>query len=348
MTPRLLLPLILACLTPPAHANDGFGGLAATGLTFSETEAVAMEEEDLFVGIDRIAVEYVFRNLTDADVTGEVIFPLPPISVSGMMDSGWNLPDDPDRPDLVNFKARVDGVDVPVSIDRIAVIEPPWEDGRSLASQYDTPGREVTADLARLGIPLSLNGENVVAALQALDDAGRAEAKALGLADFYDNDAGGVDAYPAWSIVLRYHWTQTFPAGKVVKISHQYENRSSGGLFVWSDPPDEYSAELAEQYCIDAGTSKAIAKALRRKDDDGQDISTGMAWHIAYVLRTANSWAGPIGKFRLTIDKGDAKNIVSLCADGITKTGPTTFVMEKTEYVPERDLQILVAVPAQP
>ncbi|NHB76286.1 DUF4424 family protein [Rhodobacter sp. M37P] len=65
------LVLVSACLAAtPAFANDGFGGLSATGLTFGQTEAIAMEEERLFIGLDRITVDYVFRNLTDRDVTG--------------------------------------------------------------------------------------------------------------------------------------------------------------------------------------------------------------------------------------------------------------------------------------
>ena len=341
--PRAALVLLLAAA--PASANDGFGGLAATGLTFSQTDAVAMEEEDLFISVDRITVDYVFRNLTDADVTGEVIFPLPPVSVSGIVESPWNLPDDPDRPNLVNFTAVVDGVEVPLTIDRIAVIERPWEEGRPLAEQYDTPGRDVTADLARLGVPLSLNGDKVIAALLALDDAAKAEVKALGLAEFYDEGTEAQYVYATWSVALRYHWTQTFPAGAVVKISHAYENRSSGGLFGWSDPPEDYQVAMADQYCIDAGTSRALAKALRYTETDGSVYSMGTSWNIAYVLRTANSWAGPIGKFRLTVDKGKPGRIVSLCADGLRKTGPTTFVMEKTNFTPDRDLEILVAEP---
>ncbi len=76
---------------------------------------------------------------------------------------------------------------------------------------------------------------------------------------------------------------------------------------------------------------------------DGQPDAKGQAYNIAYILRTANSWAGPIGRFTLTVDKGDPGNIVSLCADGIRKTGPTTFLQEKTDYVPDGDLHILIA-----
>lgn len=324
----------------PALANDGFGGLSATGLTFGQTDAVAMEAEDLFIGIDRIAVDYVFRNVTGADVTGEVIFPLPPIHVGYILESQWNLPEDPDRPNLVNFTATVDGQPVTLTIDRIAVVEPPYDEARPLSDQYDTPGRDVTADLARLGLPLSLNADTVIAAMAALTPAARDEAAALGLADFGDGYS-----FPNWSIVLRYHWSQTFPAGQVVRVSHAYENRSSGGLFGWSDPPEDYMQPVVDQYCIDDGTSRALAKALAQEPVDGEVYSMGLSWNIAYVLRTANSWAGPIGRFRLTIDKGEPGNIVSLCADGIRKTGPTTFVMEKTDFIPKRDLQILIAKP---
>jgi len=43
---RFLVPVLF--LATPALANDDFGGLSATGLTFDQTEAVAMEEERLW------------------------------------------------------------------------------------------------------------------------------------------------------------------------------------------------------------------------------------------------------------------------------------------------------------
>jgi hypothetical protein len=343
---RLTLCLVV-CLATPVLANDGFGGFSATGLTFGQTEAVAMEEEKLFIGIDRIAVDYVFRNLTDQDVTGEVIFPMPPVHVGHVIESPWNLPEDPDRENLVNFTATVAGQPVAVNIDRIAVIEPQTEAyWFPSALQYDTPGRDVTADLERLGLPLSLSADRISGALLALDEAQRAEVTALGLAEYYE-DAQATYVFPMWSVVLRYHWTQTFSAGQTLAISHTYENRSPGGLFTWSHPPEDYQQEIADLYCIDEGTSKGLAKALAQPPLDGVVYSMGMSWNIAYILRTANSWAGPIKRFTLTIDKGDPGNIVSLCADGIKKTGPTTFVMEKTDFVPDRDLHILVAAPLE-
>ena len=342
------LSLVVALLTTtPVLANDGFGGLSATGLTFGQTEAVAMEEEQLFIGLDRVTVDYVFRNITDRDVTGEVIFPLPPVAVWSGYEGMMNLPEDLSQPGLVGFTATVDGQPVAVTIDRIAVIEDGWDQPNPPTKQYDNPGREVTADLERLGIPLTLDVEAAREALLALPEDKRAEVMALGLAEYSEGDATqdiSPEVWGYWSIVTRYHWTQTFPAGKVVRISHSYTNRPPGGLFYWSDPPEEYQARLAEDYCIDQGTARAIARTL--KNPQGEEYGDyGTAYYLSYVLRTANSWAGPIGRFTLTLDKGAPENVISLCAEGVRKTGPTTFVIEKTDYTPDRDLEILVVQP---
>ncbi len=347
---RLFLVVAALCGTGlPAGANDGFGGLSATGLTFDQTEAVEMIEERLFIGIDRVAVDYVFHNKTDTDVTGEVIFPLPPVPVWAAWESSMNLPEDGTKTDIVDFTATVDGVPVKVTIDRIAVIERPWEEQRPLSEQYDTPGRDVTAELERFGLPLTLDVQSIREVLLAAPPEVQARMKAAGIADFYEGDAAqGVppDAYGLWSIVTRYHWTQTFPAGRDMRISHAYTNRPPGGLFGWTEPPEDYQAYLVDQYCIDAGTSRAILKAL--KTPAGDETGTyGLAYNISYVLRTANSWAGPIGRFTLTLDKGDPANVISLCADGVKKTGPTTFVIERTDYTPESDLEILIVQPGR-
>mgnify|MGYP001193147524 FL=1 len=343
---RLFL-LSALLLSTPALANDGFGGLTATGLTFGQTDAVAMEEEKLFIGIDRISVDYTFRNATSSDVTGEVIFPLPPIAVWSGYESMMNLPEDLTRPDVVGFTATVDGQPVQITIDRIAVLEEGYDEANPPSKQYDNPGRDVTADLERLGIPLTLDYLAVRDVLLAFPTEKRNELASLGLGEYYEGDAANdipADVYGYWSIVTRYHWTQTFPAGKVLKISHSYTNRPPGGLFSWSEPVEDYQTTLIDQYCIDDGTSKAMAKAL--KNPQGDEFGNyGTAYNISYVLRTANSWAGPIGKFSLTLDKGDPRNVISLCAEGVKKTGPTTFVIEKTNYSPDRDLEVLIVQP---
>jgi len=337
---RLILALTL--LATPALANDGFGGLTATGLTFGKTEAIAMEREDLFISPTKVRVDYVFRNLTDQDVTGEIIFPLPPVSLGDQQYSAFNLPRDKGRDNLVNFTAKVDGVDIPVQIDRVAVIEPDTKWDRPPVEAYDTPGQDVTQMVTEAGMPLTVDSDAVITLLKAMPQQELKALESKGLVGIWDNGDNTTEILPLWSIVLRYHWTQTFPAGQTLTIGHAYDNYPPGGLITWADPPEEYQHDLQQKYCIDAGTSKAIVKALHRPEE--QD-DFGSAFDISYVLRTANSWAAPIGHFKLTLDKGEVRNVISLCADGVKKTGPTTFVVEKDDYAPDHDLDILVVTP---
>ena len=205
----------------------------------------------------------------------------------------------------------------------------------------------MTAELERFGLPLTLDVQTIRETLLAMSPKDQAPTRTAGIADHYEGDSAQAmppDAYGLWSIVTRYHWTQTFPAGAEVRISHAYTNRPPGGLFYWTYPPEDWNAGLIDQYCIDEGTSKAMAKALDNRDADAFN-DFGISYHISYVLRTANGWAGPIGKFKLTLEKGDRRNVISLCAEGVDKTGPTTFVIEKTDYTPDRDLEIMIVQP---
>jgi Domain of unknown function (DUF4424) len=62
-----------------------------------------------------------------------------------------------------------------------------------------------------------------------------------------------------------------------------------------------------------------------------------------YVLKTAKTWNGPIGRFHLTVDKLKPSNILSMCWDGpLKKTGPTTFEFSAENFAPTRDIHTLV------
>ena len=75
-----------------------------------------------------------------------------------------------------------------------------------------TPGERLPTE-AQLGAQFAVSRAVVREAVARL--------KAEGLVDFYDGDtAQGLlpEAWPLWSVIWRYHWTQTFPAGAVVRI----------------------------------------------------------------------------------------------------------------------------------
>lgn len=85
-----------------------------------------------------------------------------PFSTADTSYSERNLPAVRNAADLVGFTATVDGKPHPVQIDRVAAIAPPNEENAPLARQYDTPGRDVTAALAVLGLPLMLDHATIM------------------------------------------------------------------------------------------------------------------------------------------------------------------------------------------
>ena len=338
---------LAAVLAVPAYANDGFGGLTATGLEFRDSP-VQMLSEDLYISPEKIKVSYVFLHGGDEDLEGEVIFPLPPINLGALNESDFALSDeDLEKENIVGFTATVDGKSVPVKVDRIAVLEDySGETEPPASASYDSPGTDITALLKKHNIPLTFDMDAISAALTKLPQAAKDEIMAANAATI--DDTGG---YPMWSIIERYHWTQVFPHGKELKISHEYKAAPPGGIFVWRDPKGEegeYAAKLAEQYCIDEGTQAAMKKALRQDEGD-KTYWVGTAYYIDYVLKTARTWNGPIKDFKLTLDKGKADSVISLCIDGIKKTGATTFVVEKKDFTPDKDISVLLIpkVPAE-
>ena len=64
---------------------------------------------------------------------------------------------------------------------------------------------------------------------------------------------------------------------------------------------------------------------------------------LGYVLSSGAYWKGPIGDFRLVVDKGSTDNLVSFCMDGVKKISPTRFEVRKANFEPQRDLKILIA-----
>ena len=94
--------------------------------------------------------------------------------------------------------------------------------------------------------------------------------------------------------------------------------------------------DYKDRYCIDDGFMAGLKKAI-----DGKSYLFER-W-IDYVLVTGGNWAGGrIGDFRLVVDKGDPKALVSFCANGVKKISPTQFEVRKKDFKPIRDLNILL------
>jgi hypothetical protein len=143
-----------------------------------------------------------------------------------------------------------------------------------------------------------------------------------------------------------YWWRSTFPANKAVRVAHRYKpsvgGTSSVSFFYDGQFQGQYAA-YKTRYCMDQTFENAIRKAAKNGPEGTPKYFEN---RIAYILTTGGNWAtGTIGKFKLTVDKGDPKNLVSFCGENVRKVGPTRFEMTAENFYPEHDIDILLLVP---
>ncbi|MGE0502958.1 MAG: DUF4424 family protein [Rhizobiaceae bacterium] len=330
MIRRLTLAL-LAAAPLPALANDSTAELGTGGLIMSRNDVIYMEKENLRIAEDGVEVDYVFRNHSDEDITSIVAFPMP--DVEG---NPWWMPAIPDdsHDNFLGFEVNIGGKPVQANLEQRAF----------------AVGIDVTADLAKQGIPLFPYGEDAYLALESLPDAIAMDWRERGIimVEQWD-DGSGMKSYrsPYWQLKSTYWWEAAFPAKSTVEVSHRYKPSvgATAGLTFFYD--GKFQGESWEQYeakyCIDEPFKRAVLKAAKANPDGYPELYEN---RISYVLTTGGNWGGgTIGDFTLTIDKGSTKNLVSFCGAGVKKIGPTTFQMKATDYYPARDVDVLILKP---
>lgn len=140
---------------------------------------------------------------------------------------------------------------------------------------------------------------------------------------------------------LKYFWETTFPANKEVEVEHSYVPDRKN--FPGGDDPVYSSKYYTEDknFCIDRSTAEGIKQKLNIMKKDKSQLVLFSGNTLTYILKTAKNWNGPIKKFRLTVKKKTENELVSYCIEGVKKVDPLTFVVEKTNFVPQNDLDVL-------
>ena len=323
--------LALALLaSAPASANDSIAEIKTGGLVLTRTDAISMDSEELFISLDKVQVAYRFVNRTDEDVDAIVAFPMPDIQFNPYGDTA--LPDIKSD-NFLGFAASIEGQPAAVQLEQ-----------KAFAADLD-----VTDVLKAAGVPLFPFGDAAVAALNALppDTLKDWVARGLVFIDRYDVGDGMKDhPTPFWVLKSTYWWRMTFPAGQSIMVEHRYAPSVGGTVGVTFYQDGRFGGptydDYRRRYCIDENFEKAILKGMAARDESPPFFES----RISYVLKTANNWAGAIGSFSLTVDKGSTKNLVSFCGANVRKVGPTLFTMTVKDFYPERDLDVLILKPA--
>jgi hypothetical protein len=325
----LVAALLLTLAAGSASANDSSAELAAGGLVFVHNDAIEMRSEDLFVSTRLVRVKYRFFNRTDEDVVSLVAFPMPDITISSAEENISFPTEDPVR--LLDFTTEVNGAPVENSVEQRVTVR----------------GLDRTALLIDLGIPLAPHLRSTNMALDGLPAERWDELVRLGIAAVveYDDDGTGMKRHleARWTLHTTFYREQRFAAGAETLVEHRYV--PSVGLSVGSmigqpgAASDPYTRPTLDKYCVDKAFLAAAERAAKKAVDNGGYLGEQ---RVGYILTTGANWSGSIGEFRLVVDKGSPENLVSFCAEGVTKIGPTLFEVRKTNYVPTQNLDVLI------
>jgi len=306
-----------------AEANDSTAEIAAGGLVFTKSAEIEMRSEGLFISAKEIRVAYSFVNTSGRDVRVRVAFPLP--DLDGALIQGDSSIPDPASDNFVDFATLIDGHPVHSAVEHRAVLK----------------GKDVSQTLRALALPLDpLDQTHMDGRWAKLNAGQRKSLLAQGLVA--DGECG--EDCAQWTLKTTYWWEQLFPAGRSLSVEHRYRpvvGESAGAALAYLES-SELQAYRAK-YCIDDAFMAAVARLKRANPN-----IIGTEQRIDYVLKTGANWKTPIGSFRLVVDKGAPRNLISFCASGLRKIGPTRFELRRSNFRPDRDLSILIIRPPGP
>jgi len=316
---RWMIVAALAALlgAPHARANDSTARVGAGGLVLQKTDDIRMLSEHLSISVQRIEVEYRFRNDSARAIDTVVAFPMPEFHWDPEQDAAWR-----NIGPVESFQVHVDGKPAAVRAERKALL-----DGRDITAQLRKAGLKDEEIFRTFGAALDTGGmalpEPVVARLQAM---GASEGR-----------------MPRWKVAETAYWNQSFPPGKEVVVTHSYRPFAGRifGSYSTQWPPAAQSVPLssngdADRACMDEGGMKAVLTKARQKMKDGAGSGYINLNDVEYILGTGRNWKGSIADFTLDIIKERPQDVVSLCFPGKPeRIGDRTLRFRMHDYVPQ-------------
>jgi hypothetical protein len=298
-------------------ADDGAASIGAGGLIVMKREKrIAMAKEVLFISARKVTVDYDFRNDTDADITTEVAFPVPPYSLASDQE--------PSLEGFEDFKLWVEGNPIHFEIEAKAILH----------------GRDYSALLKSFRVDIASGGNSTLndkSQLKKLNSTQKARLIKAGLVDNLDSPAA------LWSVEKKYYWSQTFPAHTTIHIRHEYTpvlgNSNNTFWFEQSAYADNDKIEGAKSFCADPALLKILKPLSDRKD------TMLPLFYVDFVLTTANTWKRPIEDFTLIVERPrgqrSLQTFVSFCWDGlVTKVDDDHFSAHTINFIPKNELHI--------
>jgi hypothetical protein len=348
MHKKIILLILIFATSFTAYADDAVEALAPGDIVFEKTPNILMLDETL--NITKLSnkfsendffidVNFHFKNISDKDITRKIAFALPPVSCNDESHSMWEGMDSPDNvyaKGLKDYAVFANGTKINYT-QRVSA---------SIGQNNITPL------LKRLHLPL--NPCQIKLTKEGKLDPKYADA-------LTNNHLISPNNLPLWSENIYFEWEQTFPAGKIIEISHQYTpvigttvpaaqsvadlnryftDRTPQLTPLWNREPAslvQTNPDLVYKNSTEVANQSADTKNLR--------LCLVPSW-VLYRLTTGAYWNGGIGKFKLSInDKAGAPFAVNQFYSTTDKVQTSTtndqmsFIIN--HFIPKQDLLVL-------
>lgn len=312
---------ILFCCRTLVLANETAADIGAPGIFFKEEKNISIEQEDLYISQEKVQVKYLFKNHSNKDIQTEIAFPIPEYDYDfTVMGSGGH------GPDFSDFNVKIDGKDIKYQKEVRALLN----------------GNDVTQILAKLGISIETMGEpGISSGDQTIGNILNENSFHMRFSKLPQKDqqslinAGLVSKnpeihIPLWTVAIKYHWSQTFPANRTLSISHSYTPHRGYDTLTKGRP------DHVTEVCMTPEDKDWLKQA-----PDYLHIQ-----FVRYILVTANNWKQPIKKFNLILERTSERDDpskwrISTCFEKpLTKSGPARYEANISDYIPSEDITV--------
>ena len=304
-----------ALAASPALARDeGRGiGYVATGPIFDLPAGMSVERLETYVSIRSVRLAYVFKSAKRQSV--HFSFALPEMPV----DAG---------PDIVGLDAGDEAAGFTADIEPVNYLDLSVQvNDRKLAlaghgrALYD--GKDVTRRLLDAGVPLLYDLMSEAPWPKLLPEV-QARLEADGLLSL---DAAN------WTYQADFEWDQTFEPGETrVEVSYAPLARYWSDINLDDFPEIATDGSATQAYCIDDAVRRAFLS-------DGHQYEL---YTVTHLFASSGGWRGPVGHYRLVVDKQHATDLVAFCPLAARKTSPTRFEWTATDYTPGNAVGMLL------
>jgi Domain of unknown function (DUF4424) len=281
--------------------------IAVGGLIFAPNINLTIEQQDVTVAAELVQVTYVISNSARADQTILVAFPLADIDpgVSPETQAEFSVTNPINYLDAV---IAVDGRRPTITIEQRAV----------------AVGLDVTRAITDADLPLFPLSADLGQRISDLDPAVRADLIERGVLKLGDDQL-----LPAWTLKTTAHWRQSFPAGQTLALSLAYKPVAGRNAFTSGT-----LQPLKKAVCVDPNQEQSILRLA----SEGAPLTMVV---VTYAAHPGAEALGPVGRFRLIVERSAPKAVVATCRQGLSRSGPTTHDWTALNYPVDEEIRVM-------